>query len=102
MHLDLKPNEVVIKAGDTNHLLNDQVVHGKLILTNQRIYFVRKNGNGSGLDHEVEHNDIHEVLIFNTKRIFPNGLSIVTKEGEELKFVVKKRNDWCEIINKMY
>ena len=34
MKIDLKPNELVVKAGDT-HFLNGKDVKGKLIVTNQ-------------------------------------------------------------------
>ena len=102
MYLDLKPNEVVIKAGDSNHLEAEDRVNGKLVLTNQRIYFITTKGSELNFDHEIEYRDIREVMVFNTMKIFPNGLNIITKDGKELKFVVKKRNNWCEAINRMY
>jgi len=102
MYLELKPNEVVIKAGDSNHLEAEDKVDGKLVLTNQRIYFVTSKDSKLNFDHEIEYNNIREVMVFNTRKIFPNGLNIITKDGTELKFVVKKRNNWCEVINKMY
>ena len=102
MYLDLKPNEVVIKAGDTNHLSGDQAVNGKLVLTNQRLYFITQKNKGVNFDHEIEYDNISEVLVFNSRRFFPNGLNVVTKDGKEVKFIVKKRNAWCEVINRMY
>ena len=38
MKIDLKPNEQVIKAGNSKYM-NGTTVDGKFILTNQRIYF---------------------------------------------------------------
>ncbi len=39
MTVKLNPNEVVLKAGDTNQVVDNKTVEGKLIVTNQRIYF---------------------------------------------------------------
>jgi len=39
MTVKLYPNEVVLKAGDTNQVIENNTVDGKLIVTNQRIYF---------------------------------------------------------------
>jgi len=39
MTVKLNPNEVVLKAGDTNQVIDNKTVSGKLIVTNQRIYF---------------------------------------------------------------
>jgi hypothetical protein len=102
MHLNLQPNEVVIKAGDSSHMNGQKLVEGKLVLTNQRICFVIKNGNGLSHEREIPFNNIKEVLFFNNRKIFPKGLNIITTEGDEYKFLVKKRIAWCEIINKMY
>ena len=42
MVVDLKANEVVTKAGDAQFYAPESQVRGKLILTNQRIYFKSK------------------------------------------------------------
>ena len=39
MTVKLNSNEVVLKAGDTNQIIDNKTVNGKLIVTNQRIYF---------------------------------------------------------------
>ncbi len=39
MTVKLNPNEVVLKAGDTNQVFDNKTIEGKLIVTNQRIYF---------------------------------------------------------------
>ncbi len=33
---------------------------------------------------------------------FINGINIITKTGDEIRFKVKNRNSWCEVINKIY
>ena len=103
MKLDLQANEVVVRASDSNHLQGgkDKVI-GKFVVTNQRIYFKSKMDNFQTFDRAIEPSDIKEVIYFNTWKVFPNGLNIVTKKGEQLKFTVKNRNDFGSIINKMY
>ena len=101
MKVELKPNEVVVKAGDTNHYINDEKIKGKLILTNQRIYFITVNGHGEDYNLEIMPGEISDVIFFNTYAIFGNGISLVTKDGKMYKFTIKKRDDWCRMITSM-
>lgn len=101
MKIDLKANEMVVKAGDTK-FLNGNIVDGKLIVTNQRLYFVAKESKFTDYNQEIQPTEIREILPFNTLSFIPNGLNIVTKKGDELKFKVKKRKSWEQLINKMY
>jgi hypothetical protein len=102
MVVDLKANELVLKAGDTNYFAEDQNVDGKLILTNQRVYFKTKDDTFSKYNLEILPSQIQEILYFNTLKIFPNGLSIILKEGKQLKFKIGKRNTWGKVLNKIY
>lgn len=101
MKIDLKPNELVVKAGDSQ-FLNGKDVKGKLIVTNQRLYFEAIAAADRNYSREIQPSDIREVMPFNTFAFISNGLNIVTKNGEELKFKVKKRSSWENLINKMY
>ena len=102
MTIDLKPNEIVVKAGDSNHLSSDKRIKGKLILTNQRIYFKTTNEPDVTGDLEIVPANIKEVHYFNTTFLTSNGLNIITKDGKELRLAIKKRNSWVIMINKMY
>ncbi len=102
MVVKLKENETVLKASDSNYFNADARVVGKLILTNQRLYFKTLNDNTNHFDFEVLFSQIKEIMFFNTWKIIPNGLILVTKEGKELKFLVKNRDQWGTMINKMY
>jgi hypothetical protein len=102
MVVKLHENETVLKAGDSNYFDAREKVSGKLILTNQRIYFKTLKEESKNLDFKVLFNQIKEVMFFNTWKVIPNGLSVITKEGQELKFLVKNRDQWCSMINKMY
>ena len=101
MKIDLKPNELVVKAGDSQ-FLNGKDVKGKLIVTNQRLYFEAIAQTDKHYNQEIQPTEIREVLPFNTFAFLGNGLNIVTKDGQELKFKVKKRKSWEMLINKMY
>ena len=102
MVVPLKANELVVKAGDSTYFIEDEKVTGKLILTNQRIYFVSTNGHTGSHDQEILPSEIQEIIFFTTHRILPNGLKVIMKTGEEKKFSVKKRNEIGSLINKMY
>ena len=102
MVVPLKANELVVKAGDSTYFIKDEKITGKLILTNQRIYFVSTNGHSGRHDLEIMPSEIQEVLYFNTRRILPNGLNVVLKSGEERRFSVRKRNEIGALINRMY
>jgi hypothetical protein len=102
MQIELKPNEVVVKAGNSDRFCNGTKIDGKLIVTNQRIYFRGLNGNAGKHDLEITPSEINEVHFFNTGFLSPNGLNVILKDGEELKFRVKQRNAFGELINRMY
>ena len=101
MKIDLKPNEQVIKAGDTQYM-NGTKVDGKLILTNQRIYFKSGNESDSKYNMEIVPKEIQEVIPFKTGFFSNNGLNIVRKDGKQLNFKIKDRDTWCKLVNKMY
>lgn len=101
MVVDLKANEVVRKAGDVQYYDTNKEIKGKLILTNQRIYFKTLEDKMKEYNLEIMPDDIDELLYFKTGLFSQNGLTFLTREGQELKFSVKKRNSWSEIINKM-
>lgn len=101
MKIDLKPNEMVVKASDSKYM-NGSTVEGKLILTNQRIYFKSRVAEYSDHDKEIEPSEIREVIPFKTGIFSNDGLNIVKKNGNELNFKVKDRDTWCKLVNQMY
>ncbi len=99
MKIELKANEMVVKASDTNYFTNgNEKIKGKLILTNQRIYFKSVNGHTGKYDLEIEPKTIKDVLFFNPNLFIRNGLSLVLGSGGELKFTLKKRGEWGQMI----
>jgi len=101
MKIDLKANEVVLKATDSEYFLPGQSVAGKLILTNQRVYFRTLNGNGKEYNMEFMPGQLREILPFNRGWFSKNGLTLVTREGKELKFLMKKRDEWGTALNRL-
>lgn len=98
--MKLYPNEMVIKASETTYLNNGGVgVRGKLVLTNQRIYFVPSDHQDHNL--EILPEEIEEVMQFKNRFIFPTGMNIITRQGKEIRFLIKQRNDWIEMIVRM-
>ena len=100
MVVDLKANEIVTKAGDVQYNASENQIKGKLIITNQRIYFKTLQTDQKEFNLEIQPEDINELLYFKTKLFLQNGLTVVVKNGEELKFVVKGRDSWSTMINR--
>ena len=101
MKVDLKPNEQVVKAGNSQYM-NGSQIEGKLILTNQRIYFKSASDSDSKCNMEIIPGDIKEVIPFKTGFFSNNGLNIVRKDGKHLNFKIKDRDTWCKLVNQMY
>lgn len=101
MKISLNPNEMVVKAGDSSYMSNGHSIKGKLILTTQRIYFKPESNGTVHSDLEIYPREIQDIMFFNEKILFPSGLNIVTKNGTQNMFLVKKRNIWSEMIARM-
>ena len=101
MRIDLKANETVVKATNTLHSSGTTEYKGKLVLTNQRIYFISAQREAEAYDFEILPGQISEVVYYNAFRFFPKGLELKTKEGNSLKFTMKDRDTWCRMIVSM-
>lgn len=102
MKVDLKENEVVIKASDSSQLNGKGKILGKLILTNQRIYFKSIHQEDTAYNLEILFNQIQEVFYFGNGLLSARGLRLLTKNGGEYQLTMKNRDDWGRSINKMY
>jgi hypothetical protein len=103
MTVKLNANEVVIKAGDTNQVINNNTIEGKLIVTNQRIYFKTLNEETENFNLEILFENIHEVIFYSKGLLFGvKGLNVVTRDGKSHAFPLKKRDEIGQLINKMY
>jgi len=103
MTVKLNANEVVLKAGDTNQVIDNNTVEGKLIVTNQRIYFKTLNEETEKFNLEILFDNIKEVIYYSNGLLFGvKGLNVVTRDGRSLVFPLKKRDEIGQLINKMY
>jgi len=103
MTVKLNVNEVVLKAGDTSQVIGNDKIDGKLIVTNQRIYFRSLDEKSEKFNLEVLFENIKEVIYFSTGLVFgTKGLNVVTRDGRILSFPLKKRDEIGQLINSMY
>jgi len=103
MTVKLNQNEVVLKAGDTNQVVDNNVIEGKLIVTNQRIYFRTLNTELDRFNIEILFNNIREVIYYSKGILFGvKGLNVVTNDGKVHTFPLKQRDEIGGLINKMY
>ena len=102
MTVKLAANEVVLKAGDTNQVIDNNTVEGKLIVTNQRIYFKVLREEMERFNLEILFDNILEVIYYSKGFFSPKGLNVVTRDGRSLMFPLKKRDEIGQLINRMY
>ena len=102
MTVKLNANEVVLKAGDTNQVIDNKTIEGKLIVTNQRIYFKALKEEAEKFNLEILFENILEVIYFSKGFFAVKGLNVVTRDGRNLSFPLKKRDEIGQLINSMY
>ncbi|MGB8490070.1 MAG: GRAM domain-containing protein [Bacteroidales bacterium] len=102
MTVKLNANEVVLKAGDTSQLIESTKVDGKLIVTNQRIYFKSLADDKNTFNLEILFENILEVIYYSKGLFLTKGLNIVTRDGNNYVFPLRKRDEIGQLINKMY
>lgn len=102
MTVKLNPNEVVLNAGDTNQVIDNNNIEGKLIVTNQRLYFKPLKEEAQKFNLEIMFDNILEVIFYSKGVFSVKGLNIVTRDGKSHSFPLKKRDEIGQLINKMY
>jgi hypothetical protein len=102
MTVKLYPNEVVLKAGDTSQVIENRKIEGKLIVTNQRLYFRTVEESVDRFNFEILFENILEVIFYNKNLFLLKGLNVVTRDGKSHCFPLKKRDEIGQLINRMY
>lgn len=102
MTVKLKPNEVVLKAGDTSREIDKATIAGKLIVTNQGLYFKTLVEEKEKYNLEILFDNILEIIYFSQGLFAAKGLNIVTRDGNTFSFPLRKRDEFGQLINKMY
>jgi hypothetical protein len=102
MTVKLNPNEVVLKADNTNQVVDNQKVDGKLIVTNQRIYFKTLKEETERFNLEILFDNILEVLFYQKGIFTGKGINVITRDGKSHIFPLRKRDEIGLLINRMY
>ncbi|MFO7621841.1 MAG: hypothetical protein R6W81_11355 [Bacteroidales bacterium] len=102
MTVKLNANEVVLKAGDTSQIIEGNTIEGKFIVTSQRIYFKALKEEMEKFNLEILFDNILEVIYFSKGLFSVKGLNVITRDGRCLSFPLKKRDEFGQLINKMY
>jgi hypothetical protein len=102
MTVKLNANEIVLKAGDSNQVVDNNTIEGKLIVTNQRLYFKTLDEEKDKFNLEILFDNILEVIYFSKGLFSVKGLNVVTRDGKSHRFPLKKRDEIGQLINKMY
>ena len=102
MTVKLNANEVVLKAGDTNQVVDNQTIDGKLIVTNQRIYFRTVEEKTNIFNLEILFENILDVIFYSKGLFQAKGLNIVTRDGRNFSFPLKKRDEIGQLISRMF
>lgn len=102
MTVKLNPNEVVIKAGDTNQVVGTETIEGKLIVTNQRLYFKTLKEETERFNLEIMFENILEVIYYSRGLFSTKGLNVITRDGRCISFPLRKRDEFGQLINRMY
>ena len=91
--------ETVLYSAPANHFMGWEAVGGKLYLLKDRLEFQSHSLNIQNHQTIIPVKNIKEAILFSYLGFIPNGLMIVTKEGQKEKFVVsgrKKRKEKIE------
>lgn len=101
----MKEEEIIekessIRSGGASHTLNFETVGGKLYLLANELVFKSHIFNIQKHVLRIPVDQIKEVKTFNTSWIVPNGLEIVTHDGQTEQFIVFKRSVWKQEIEK--
>jgi hypothetical protein len=98
LSLELRAGEIELIKKAANLFRGRESVGGKIIITNQRIYFKPHFFNVQKDYVEIPMEEIVEVQKRNTLGFVPNGMKVSTRNGEEYKFVVRDREKLIDLI----
>lgn len=99
--MELWSGEQILFDVAANLFVGIEGVGGKLKITNQRIHFNSHKLNIQTGTLDIPLSQIAQAKKRNTFGLVPNGMSIITKTGQEFKLVVWKRDRLINCINSM-
>ncbi|MFC8684365.1 GRAM domain-containing protein [Brevibacillus porteri] len=90
--MELRRNESIVQENIAAYLFRGmEGVGGKLAITSERLYFQPHSLNIQKQPFELNLKDIATVEKRNTLFVIPNGMKIKMHNGQEHKFVIRKR-----------
>lgn len=96
-HDPTAPDERLLKQGPANHFLRGEGVGGFLFLSDSRLLFRPHRYNIQKNERSIPLTTIEDVQPCMRGLVIPNGLRVVTTEGDE-RFVVQDRRSWVKAI----
>lgn len=100
MGSELQKNEKILAYRPANLFRSIEGVGGHIKITNKRLIFEPHSINFQKQILEIPLNKIEYAKPRFTALIIPNGMLVKLKVGVEYKFVVWKRNELIDLINK--
>ena len=97
--MKLNDDEILIKKGSANHLVQFEGVGGRLFLTNQRLFFKSHSFNIQTHEESILLDDIISIETEH-RGLFFRMFSILLKNGSVERFVVRDRKTWASEIEK--
>ena len=97
--MKLANGEIVIKKGAANHLVPSEGVGGRLFLTDQRLHFSSHSFNVNVHEKSIELESIISIEAKHSDYI-SRRLSIYLNDGSVEHFIVYKRKEWVNDIEK--
>lgn len=91
------PGEQLLKQGPANHFRRGESVGGFLYLTDSRLLFRSHRYNIQEHERSIPLPEVRDVQPCMTMIVVPNGICVVTEEGED-RFVVEDRKSWVKAI----
>ncbi|MGP3915693.1 hypothetical protein [Nonomuraea sp. 10N515B] len=92
------PGETVVHKGVANLWAGPEAVGGRLWLTSRSLVFRSHAVNAQRGVWAWPIEEIVSTAPVNTLGIVPNGLAVMLRNGDRVRFVVRKRRAWIQVI----
>ena len=92
-------NNYVGKSIGANYIVKMESLGGKIHFEENGLTFKSHALNIQKREIIISYNNIKSISNRNTLGIVPNGILVVTNDGEEHKFVINNRNKVIEFLN---
>ena len=98
--IETEPGETILFETGANHFKGAEAVGGKLYLTNKRLVFKSHKFNLQNHELSISLSDINKVSRYKTLGLVNNGLSVITTDNKNEKFVVLQIDEWINNLEK--